>query len=127
MKFVLDTSAYSAFGRGDEKVRSLFDDAELVLVPLVVCGELRAGFAVGTQATANHKLFDAFLDQTFVDLIGLTEETTRKYAEVFAGLRRKGRPINTNDMWIASLCLEHTLPLATLDSDFKAVDGLKLK
>lgn len=126
MKFVLDTSAYSAFGRGDQSVRGLFDDAELVQVPLIVCGELRAGFAAGGQTTANNTLFDTFLDQPFVEVLELTEKTTQLYADIFAALKRKGRPIGTNDMWIAALCLEHDVPLATLDGDFKAVEGLEL-
>lgn len=123
---MLDTSAYSAFGRGDQSVRGLFDDAELVQVPLIVCGELRAGFAAGGQAAANNTLLDTFLDQPFVEVLELTEKTTQLYADIFAVLKRKGKPIGTNDMWIAALCLEHDVPLATLDSDFKAVEGLKL-
>lgn len=38
----LDTSAYSAFKRGDDDVRSYLERADRILVPTVVLGELSA-------------------------------------------------------------------------------------
>jgi predicted nucleic acid-binding protein len=102
VRFALDTSAYSAFGGGDESVRALFDSAEAVLVPLIVCGELRAGFVAGQHSKRNNALLDRFLEQPFVDVLYLSDRTAFIYAEVFAGLRRIGRPIGANDMWIAA-------------------------
>ncbi|MHB0980923.1 MAG: PIN domain-containing protein [Thermoleophilia bacterium] len=39
-------------------------------------------------------------------------------------LRRKGRPIPTNDLWIAAGAFEHGVPLLTRDDHFRHVDGL---
>jgi len=41
-------------------------------------------------------------------------------------LKRKGKPIPTNDMWIAASSLQHGLALFTLDAHYNAVDGLML-
>jgi len=41
-------------------------------------------------------------------------------------LRDKGRPIPSNDLWIAATSLRHGLALATLDTHFKEIDGLLL-
>ena len=41
-------------------------------------------------------------------------------------LRRRGRPIPENDVWIAALCVEHKMPLATSDEHFLEVDALQL-
>jgi tRNA(fMet)-specific endonuclease VapC len=39
-------------------------------------------------------------------------------------LKRHGKPIPENDLWIAAICVEHDLPLATVDSHFDYVEGL---
>jgi predicted nucleic acid-binding protein len=46
-------------------------------------------------------------------------------AEVKQGLRRRGRPIPINDVWIAASCMEHGALILTLDAHFDAVDGLR--
>lgn len=47
------------------------------------------------------------------------------YARVKLMTRDKGRPIPTNDAWIAALALEHDLPVLSRDSHFDAVDGIR--
>ncbi|MFN6200692.1 MAG: PIN domain-containing protein [Aphanizomenon sp.] len=42
-------------------------------------------------------------------------------------LKRKGRPIPMNDIWIAAQCLEKGWILVTDDTDFDYVDGLVLE
>ena len=49
MILVLDTNAYSAFQRGDEKVIEQLETADEVLVPSIVAGELISGFLQGTR------------------------------------------------------------------------------
>ena len=41
-----------------------------------------------------------------------------------APLRRLGRPIPTNDMWIAATALQHGLAVFSNDGHFRAVPGL---
>ncbi len=43
---------------------------------------------------------------------------------VYRGLRTKGNPIPTNDIWIAATALQHNLGLFSYDKHFQAVDGL---
>ncbi len=52
--------------------------------------------------------------------------TVHTYARVRLELKRKGRPIPENDVWIAAICLDSDLPLATSDAHFECVDGLKI-
>jgi predicted nucleic acid-binding protein len=66
------------------------------------------------------------------DLIVLpgSDDVARRWGEISAGSRRRGRPRPQNDMWIAACCLAYNLPLATLNgSDFEEFarhDGLEL-
>ena len=43
-----------------------------------------------------------------------------------AGLRKKGKPIPTNDIWIASVAFQHGFPLVTKDRHFEHISGLIL-
>ncbi|MEO6760809.1 MAG: type II toxin-antitoxin system VapC family toxin [Candidatus Saccharimonadales bacterium] len=123
---IIDTNAYSGFRRGLAQFEPLFDKNNTIFVPLIVIGELRAGFASGTKQPQNEKLLQQFLDLPNVDTIGLGEATTRYYANIYTQLCRAGKPIGTNDMWIAATALEHKLPLLTLDADFNGIDGLEI-
>ena len=123
---LLDTSAYSAFNRGDLRLRSWFNVKHTILVPLIVIGELRAGFIAGTKTAENEQLLQQFLDSPNVQTIALTDETTKYFAKLFLEIRKTGRAIGTNDLWIAALSLEHNTQILTLDEDFQRVPGLRV-
>jgi len=55
------------------------------------------------------------------------DQTARQYAKISLQLRKKGRPIPQNDMWIAALAMQHGLTLVTRDAHFSHIDGLLLK
>ncbi|MXZ01781.1 type II toxin-antitoxin system VapC family toxin [Candidatus Poribacteria bacterium] len=40
-------------------------------------------------------------------------------------LRRRGRPIPNNDIWIAAIALQHDLVLVTRDAHFDEVESLQ--
>lgn len=126
MKFVIDTSAYSASERDEPIVRKWFSTQHHLLVPIIVIAELHAGFANGNKQKANEELLEGFLASPFTDILFITEQTAHLYAGIYLALKRAGTPINTNDMWIAALALEHNLPLLTLDQDFENIKNLKL-
>lgn len=124
MKLVLDTSAYSAFNRGDTRLKDFFRADNEILIPLIVVGELRAGFTLGGRSQENELLLQRLLDSPQVSVVTITDQTTRLFAALFQRLRAAGTPIGTNDMWIASLVLEHDCSLVTLDTDFARVPDL---
>ncbi len=123
-RLFLDTNVYSAFKRGDSAAVELLRTADEIVVNAVVLGELIAGFAVGSQETRNREELSAFLSSPRVRAVPVDEATAGFYARVFALLRRKGRPIPTNDLWIAASALQHGLILATRDEHFAAIEGL---
>ena len=73
----------------------------------------------------NEEVLDRFLAKPKVRALYPTEETTRRYAEVYAQLRKQGTPIPTNDMWIAALVLEHDLTLYARDAHFDHLPQIK--
>jgi tRNA(fMet)-specific endonuclease VapC len=126
MTFTIDTSAYSAFNRGDKRLRAWFNSKNEIMVPTIVVGELWTGFAAGSKQQENEDLLQRFIDSPNVSVVTITDKTTRIYADIYLKLREKGRPIGTNDMWIASIALEQNNQLLTTDKDFANVSGLML-
>jgi tRNA(fMet)-specific endonuclease VapC len=120
----LDTNCYSGFMRGRPAIRAALRAAQEVHVPLIVLGELLAGFAAGTRAARNRAELDEFMASPRVRVLRPDEKTARQYADIYAALRSAGRPIPTNDLWIAALVRQHRLQLLTLDAHFGAVPGL---
>ena len=95
--------------------------AEAVWLPFIVVGELRAGFAAGTQGPRNEAAMRRFLMQPGVGILYADEQTTHHYSSVYRQLRTQGTPIPTNDMWIAALVLQHSLALCARDAHFDAL------
>lgn len=123
-RLLLDTNAYVAFKRGDGEVVELLRHAGEIVLPTVVLGELLAGFALGRRETANREELAAFLASPRVRVTAMDEVTASWYARVYALLRRKGRPIPVNDLWIAATALQHGLVLLSFDEHFEAIEGL---
>ena len=48
----------------------------------------------------------------------------RGHSRIAVNLRRKGRPIPTNDIWIAAHAMESGADLVSADRHFEEVDGL---
>jgi predicted nucleic acid-binding protein len=125
VKVALDTNRYSDLTRGDAHARHVVETAAEVCVPLPVLAELRAGFAHGTRAAANEKVLAQFLAAEGVTVLCPDEQTTVLYASIYAGLRKRGTPVPTNDLWIAALVLQHGAVLFDRDSDFDRIPELQ--
>ena len=124
--FTLDTSAYSAFNRGDKRLKDWFNADTDIIVPSIVIGELRAGFAAGSKRKENEALLQRFLDSPNVFVETISDSTTKIYAAVYLRLRDTGKPMGTNDMWIAAIALQQDNELLTLDKGFKNIPDLML-
>lgn len=125
-KLLLDTNIYVAFKCNNPNVNDLLRQADSISLNTVVMGELLAGFKGGTREVANRKELDQFLDSPRVDMLLLDESSADFFAMVFNNLKKIGKPIPTNDIWIAATAMQHGLTLATLDSHFSYIAGLSL-
>lgn len=126
MKIQIDTNIYSLSAKGFQPAVEILKTAEKIVICPVVIGELIAGFKVSSQEKKNRELFNRFLDSPRVEIVDIGEMTAEHYGNIFRSLRKIGKPIPTNDMWIAASALEHGIPLATTDKHFELVPGLIL-
>jgi tRNA(fMet)-specific endonuclease VapC len=126
MELLIDANRYVDMIRGDADVSARLNQATRVYLPLIVLGELLAGFATGMNRTSNEAKLRRFLNKPQTVLLLPNEQTAVFYAQVHQSLRQIGKPIPSNDMWIAAQAVQHDLPLDTRDGHFKHVPGLKL-
>jgi tRNA(fMet)-specific endonuclease VapC len=124
MRLALDTNRYVDFCRGESDVVTTLENAQAILLPFVVVGELRAGFAIGTKGATNERTLRRFLMKDGVSVLFADEQSTHHYAAVYRQLRLQGTPIPTNDMWIAALVVQHDLTLYARDRHFDQLPQL---
>jgi tRNA(fMet)-specific endonuclease VapC len=120
----LDTSAYSYFKRGDAAVVELVRRAHRVHVPVIVLGELRTGFRLGTRSSVNERELSEFLDHPVVAIAEVDETVASIYAGLMVALRKSGTPVPTNDVWIAATAQRHGAAVVTYDAHFAAMPGV---
>jgi len=118
MKIVIDSNRYTDLCRNIPEVVEVVERASLVFMPLIVIAEQRAGFASGNQQEKNERTLIKFLNKEEVSILYPDEQTTHFYANLYAYLRKNGKPIPTNDLWIAALVIQYNLTLYDRDSDF---------
>ena len=118
VRLVLDTSAYSHFRAGHPRVLDFIAEAEIVLLPTIVLGELEAGFQLGRRGHENRTLLAELLAEPFVSILPVTPSVARHYGRLFADLRKAGTPIPMNDVWIAAATLDCGGHLLTFDDHF---------
>ena len=122
----LDTNAYTAFGRGNKTLSTLIAGVIHIGLPITVLGEIQFGILNGGQGETNSILLERFLSNTRVEILDINDTTAKLYGEIATELRRLGRPIQQNDIWIAALCKQHGYRLATNDTGFTNITGLEL-
>ena len=123
-KILIDTNIYSHAMLGEEIVISVMRQAAVIGISAISIGELLSGFKGDKREKENQAELKEFLDSSRVRILPIDEETAEFYAEIINQLRRDGKPIPTNDIWIGAIALQHGLRMFTRDKHFKHIAGL---
>ena len=123
MRILLDTDRLIDALRQDKSITDLVEQALEVWIAFVTLGEIQAGFQSGhpRRLAHNEALLLRFLGLPLVGVLYPDRETTGVYAHLFVQLRQAGTPIPTNDLWIASLAVQHQVTLLTRDAHFAKI------
>lgn len=124
MRFILDTNAYVALMQGHPGVAGRVRRAERIYVSAIVAGELIFGFRNGSRCEENMRDLEDFLDNRHVEFLPVSLTTSDRFGRIAALLRRKGKPMPTNDIWIAAHAMESGAELLSFDRHFEHIDGL---
>ncbi len=124
MAVILDTNALSAFVDGDNKILKIIGRQPELALPVIVLGEYLYGIRQSRLRIRYEEWLQTNLD--LFDLLSVGQSTANFYAEVRRELKNSGKPIPSNDIWIAALAREHRFPIVTRDAHFQTVDGLRI-
>lgn len=122
----IDTNAYVAFKRGDESILEIIQYAETLAISPIVLGELLSGFECGNKTKKNREELQQFLQSSRIRFFPISGDTANFYSQIYSSLKAKGKPIPSNDLWIAAQVLENGSVLCSHDRHFKAIEGLIL-
>jgi tRNA(fMet)-specific endonuclease VapC len=120
---IIDTGAVSALFEGEAGIQRLLGDSVRHHLPVIVLGEYRFGLKRSRKNGPLTRLLDILEKESIV--LDIDSETSRFYAEIRERLREQGQPIPENDIWIASLAIQHGLTIASRDAHFDNVKGVK--
>lgn len=125
---LLDTDVFSFFLKAADTRAALYLPhirGKSMVLSFVTVGEL---YVWAARRHWNAKRV-AFLEQRLQGLVIVPYdfELCKIYGKVRAGLLDKGRPVASNDLWIASSAIRHSIPLVTHNAKhFASIRGLRV-
>lgn len=123
--FILDTNILIEIFNGNNRFIDRIRKYNLVYVPLIALGELYAGAYQSNRKEIRLKEIEEIFQWSHT--MEIDKQTSECYGQIKAALRKSGKPIPENDVWIAVLAKQHQLPLITSDKHFREVKGIKVR
>ena len=119
---ILDTNGLSALVEGDGALRLILRQAAQLAIPVIVLGEFRYGISQSRHRPHYERWLAEYLSD--YRILDIDERTAIPYGAIRAELKIAGTPIPGNDLWIAALCRQHSMPIISRDRHFDAVSGI---
>lgn len=124
--YLLDTSILVLSLRGDAVIRARIATLTKFYIASPALGELYDG-AYGSPTRATAAVADiATLALTNI-VLGTDAETAEIYGRTRSDLKRRGRIMPDNDLWIAATALQYDVTLAARDVHFNWITGLRIE
>lgn len=124
-KYLLDTNIVIALFAEDAIVINYLSKATHVFIPSIVIGELYYGAYNSRRTEENLSQLRSFARENTI--IPCNELTAQYYGQIKYELKKKGRPIPENDLWIAALGKQYGITLVSRDTHFSNIDELGLE
>ena len=122
--YLLDSNIIIAIFKGNKVFAEKISNEESIFLSSIVLGELYTGINRVSNKSKHLKILNDFLD--LCKVVNIDSTTAKFYGETMAALHKKGKPIPTNDVWIAAIALQNNFTLITNDKHFKEVTNLKV-
>ena len=125
-KYLLDTNIIAAWLKGEKSVTDKIAKAKRqIQIPVIVIGELYYGAMYSTHTQKNVEDIETIISN--FDVLPIDVDTTIVYGEIKAALRKKGKPLPENDIWIAAIAQRYKLTIITRDKHFKEIESITVK
>ena len=119
---VLDTNIIIDWFRGDTDTKLFLNNIDFE-IPVIVIGELFYGAENSSNKEKHFEQIRKFSEE--FTIINPTDETAKMYALIKSELKKQGKPIPENDIWIAAIAVENNKSLVTNDRHFSSISNLK--
>jgi tRNA(fMet)-specific endonuclease VapC len=121
----LDTNIIIDVFQGDEALAEKIYNLPVFYTSSIVLGELYIGINRVVNKAGHLKKLLAFLE--LCTILDIDKTTAEIYGEITAGLYKKGKPIPTNDIWIAATVKQYDLKLISRDKHFGEINNILLE
>lgn len=121
---LLDTSVIIGSFRRINDIGKRLEAMDEIYVPSIVEGELYFG-AYNSQNPAKHIMETRAFLQNCRPILP-DSATAEIYGSIKAILVKKGNPIPENDIWIAAISQQYSIPLYTLDKHFQSIESITI-
>lgn len=121
--YLLDTNIIIGMFTGDPAIEEKMQSSNNLFLASPSVGELYYGAQKSDKIRENLHKINIFVENHI--FLPCDLETAQWYGIIKERLQRKGRPIPDNDIWIASIAMQHRLILVTRDSHFDEVESLQ--
>jgi tRNA(fMet)-specific endonuclease VapC len=109
-RIIIDINAYSSLYKGSLEILDILSNADEVFMSVIILG----------------KLFAGFLDTPVVNIVPISEETSKIFGEIKHTLKTTETPIPINDIWIAAQCIEIGAILISNNNHFTLIPQVRL-
>lgn len=123
-RFLLDTNLVIAILNKEPSVTRRITPDLNIYIPCIAIGEAISGAHRSSRVQQNLQAVKSLA--TDLRVLPCNVGTAEAYGVLHAHLRAKGRPIPSNDIWIAAIAHQRNLTLITRDSHFQYIDFLSL-
>ena len=122
--FLLDTNIIVAILNRDHSITRQLTPEMSLFVPAIALGEILSG--AHRSGRVHENLEAAKSIPTSFPVLPCNKGTAEKYGSLHASLKKRGKPIPDNDVWIAAIAYQRGLTLITRDSHFKYIESVAI-
>ena len=123
MEYLFDTNIIIGFLKNDIKIVERAGELEEINISVITVGEMLYGANNSEKSEENIKKYKNFFE--FCNIVNVTEKTAEFYAEIRYKLKKAGKPIPENDIWIAAIAVENGYTIITRDKHLKSIEFIK--
>lgn len=118
-----DTSLFIALAQNRPR---LTRPPSRISVSVITIGELQLGVLAAADAATRAKRLRTLSAVATLEPLPVDEPVAQAWAALRVALRDSGGRMPINDSWIAATAIANDLPVATQDSDYDGVPGLRV-
>ncbi len=123
--YLLDTNIVIDIFRKNNKTIDKLIKIKQLNISAVVLGELIYGAENSSNKEKHLSQITEFSKSCSV--LPITESTSEMYGKIKSELKKIGKPIPENDIWIAANAIEHGYTLLSNDKHLKLIEGLLIE